>query len=295
MRSRKIKILFSNIAYLNNNYGAQAIAFTLMKELKKFFEADFTFSFRQEWCDTNELEFAKLYGYDIVIEPGLLNFFSFFKNLRLCSFLYTSLALVKKGKFRFLPKKEKELYKNLREVIEKSDVIMDISGIDCVDFGKGGVLSTLSIYFSLTFYQRLAREFSKLYLKFTKSYGPIYGRMAKYLIEKSFNRLPFLLVRGEKNMEELSELNLKIPVYSFPDISILAEPEKQDWAVEYLSDLGLDIKKPIIGLSPSSVIASQKEEPFNTCGKNHIQLCKKIIEIFQGKKLQVLIIPHSIK
>jgi len=73
------------------------------------------------------------------------------------------------------------------------------------------------------------------------------------------------------------------------------EAENRNWAIAYVNKLKIDFSIPILGLSPSSVICGLSVENDNTSGGlNHIELCKKIIEFFQLRGQQILLIPHSI-
>jgi len=40
---KKVKILFTNLTYLNHNYGAQGIAFPLIEKLDEHFDGEYTF------------------------------------------------------------------------------------------------------------------------------------------------------------------------------------------------------------------------------------------------------------
>ena len=112
------------------------------------------------------------------------------------------------------------------------------------------------------------------------------SKFFRFMVKRILNKAPFILVRGKENLKEIQLLKLKTPVYNCPDSSFLLEPETKEWAEEYLTKLGLETDKEIIGISPSYVI--------NNLNNNHIDLCKKIITYFQSQGKQVLIIPHSI-
>lgn len=142
--------------------------------------------------------------------------------------------------------------------------------------------------------QIVAEKYNKLYLKYTKSYGPFYGYLFRFLVKRSLNKLPFLLIRGNYNLKEIEKLKLSIPLYSFPDASLVLEPESREWAEDYIKKLGLDPCKKIIGLSPSSVIASIEERTGSSCGKLHLNLCQKIIDLYKKENQQILLFPHSI-
>ena len=146
--------------------------------------------------------------------------------------------------------------------------------------------------------QWLAEKYNKIYLKYTKSYGPFpdKDKIYKLLVEKQLNKLPFIFVRGESNLREMKEkLRLKVPLHSFPDISISLKAESKKWALSYVSRLGVDLSRKIGGISPSTVVAGIKtRNSSSSCGGNHIKLCKEIIEFYRLNGLQVLLIPHSL-
>jgi len=288
-RREKLKVLFTNLTYLSQNYGAQAIAFPIMKKLSEFFDAEYAFTVDYKHYERDVI-FAKEYNVSVIpvsIEGVLLE-----RNYYLGQILYILLQLLRNKKFMFVSEKQKRLFLNLLKEFGESDIIIDLSGIEFV--GDIRLRGKWASYFSTVYYQRLAEKYNKKYLKYTKSYGPIRGILYSYFVKKSLNRLPFVFVRGDDNLKEIQNLNLKVPIYSFPDISIALEPENKDWALQYLSNIGLNINKPIFGLSPSSVIANMKVVNDNICGVNHIRLCKEIVKLLQDKDRQILLIPHSI-
>ena len=285
---KKIRILFTNLMYLNQNYGAQAIGLTMMKKLSQFINAEYVFTVLNKYYE-KDISFSKEYGFSVIpvtTEGTLLE-----RSFYLGNILYMLIKLLRNKRIAFIPKEHKDLYLKLLEEVKRSDVVIDLSGIEYV--GDISLLGKWASYFSTNYYQRLADKFKKKYLKYTKSYGPFEGWFYRFFIKRTLDKLPFLFVRGEDNLKEVQKLNLKIPVYAFPDISIALEPEKEDWAIRYLADIGVDTKRPIVGLTPSSVIANYREDN-NICGFSHIKLCQEIIKFFQQKGRQVLLIPHSI-
>ena len=252
---KKIRILFTNLMYLNQNYGAQAIGLTMMKKLSQFINAEYVFTVLNKYYE-KDISFSKEYGFSVIpvtTEGTLLE-----RSFYLGNILYMLIKLLRNKRIAFIPKEHKDLYLKLLEEVKRSDVVIDLSGIEYV-----GDISLLE------------------------------GWFYRFFIKRTLDKLPFLFVRGEDNLKEVQKLNLKIPVYAFPDISIALEPEKEDWAIRYLADIGVDTKRPIVGLTPSSVIANYREDN-NICGFSHIKLCQEIIKFFQQKGRQVLLIPHSI-
>jgi len=283
---KKIKILFTNLVSLEHNYGAQGIAFPLMARLNEYFDAEYCFILPEEYYKDN-LSFAQKYNFNIIASPRPLVLLS--KCYPFIHILY-ALARILLRRKRAITKRENILYVTLIKKLKESDIVIDLSGIEFI--GDVSFKRKYSNCINVISMQCLAERHNKFYLKYTKSYGPFLGKFYKSLIKRQLNRLPFIFVRGENNLEEIRKLNLKVPIYSFPDISIALEPETKDWAITYIDKLKLDSSKPIVGLSPSSVIAGMVN--VNSAGLNHLELCKKIINFFQSRNQQVLLIPHSI-
>jgi len=287
---KKIKILFTDLTYLNRNYGAQGIAFPLMKKLNEYFDAEYNFTLHSRYYKDN-ISFSRKNNFNIIVPPKPL--IAIGRHYSLIDILY-NLARLLKGK-KIISKKEKELYYCFIEDFKKQDVIIDISGIEFI--GNVSLKRRYLNYINIIWLQYLAQKYNKPYLKYTKSYGPFPNKdkLYKFLVRKHLNKLPFVLVRGEHNLNNVKQLNLKVPIYSFPDISISLEATSKNWAIDYMTNLGLNLSFPIIGLSPSTVITNIENKNSNSsCGTNHIKLCEKIIASFQSKNKQVLLIPHSI-
>lgn len=285
---KKVKILFTNLTYLNHNYGAQGIAFPLIEKLDEHFDGEYTFVLPERYYEEN-LSFSKKYAFNIIPSPRLSALLGRY-NL-IIHFVYNFFCLLKKGKS--VTKKEAKLYFALVRKLKECDVVIDLSGIELI--GNAIFVRRWSNYIATSYMQFLAEKYNTPYLKYTKSYGPFPHKIYRFLVKKQLNKLPFVFVRGESNLEIVRKLNLKVLIYSFPDISIALEAEPRNWAIAYVNKLKLDLSMPILGLSPSSVICGLPAESNNsTVGLNHIVLCKKIIESFQSRDQQVLLIPHSI-
>lgn len=287
----KIKILFTDLAYLNHNYGAQGIAFPLIESLNEYFDAEYTFVLSEKYYDENS-SFSKKNGFNIVVNPrsgAILERGWFFVYV-----LYPFIRLFKKK--IVITEDEKKQFSILVEGLKESDIVIDLSGIEFIGQRgfKGRCLNYINAVY-MRYMPRLAEKYNKPYLKYTKSYGPFPDKIYRFFVRRQLNKLPFVFVRGESNLEDVKKLNLKVPLYSFPDISFILEPESKDWAVGYIANLGLDSSKPIAGISPSSVISNIHIYRDNSsCGLNHIRLSKEIIKFYQQKGQQVLLIPHSL-
>jgi len=285
----KIKVLFTGLAYLERNYGSQAIAFSFVEKFNEHFSARYCFVLPENYYKDN-LSFAKKYDFDIVASPKptiVLSKCSLFFYV-----LYAFTKFLLKGK-KAITKREKKQYFTLLKKLKESDIVIDLSGIEFI--GNVGPKRRYMNYINFIYMQCLAEKYHKPYFKYTKSYGPFSERLYKFLVRKQLNKLPFIFVRGNSNLETIKKLNLRVPLYSFPDISISLKAENKNWAKNHLTHLSMDISKPIIGISPSAVITETKTNKGNSsCGQNHIELCKEVIKFFQSKNRQILLIPHSI-
>lgn len=289
---QKIKILFPDLTYLNYNYGAQGIAFSLIEELDKYFDAEYTFVVSKEYYQ-DDCSFLKKYGFNIIISPNsYLISVALERGWFVSRILYSLVRLFKK-KIPKITENERELFSILVRKLQENDVVIDLSGIEFT--GGKGIKSRWLGYMQRVWIQRLTEKHNKLYLKYTKSYGPFPDRIYRYFVGRRLNKLPFVFVRGKNNLKIIKRLNLKPPIYSFPDISIALKPENKDWAIRYIKNLGLVPSESIIGISPSAVISSIPVYSNNSsCSVNHIKLCKEIIKFFQSKGSKILLIPHSL-
>ena len=283
---KKIKVLFTDLLYLNHNYGAQGISFPIMEKLSSRFNAEYTFVLSQVYPEEQSL-LSEKYTFNVIIAPRL---FVILEKLH-----FSLRLLYRLTKRKNFPNNGKKRYSVLLKALKESDVIIDLSGIEFI--GNFPLKQRYVNYLRIMNMQWLAEKYGKLYLKYTKSYGPFPKeyRLYRFLIKKCLNRLPFLFVRGKYNLHSLKKLKLDIPLYSFPDISFSLEPESRAWALNYVSKLGVNTSKKLVGLSPSAVIAHMKtENNLSSCGDNHIKLFKELIDFYRLTNQQVILIPHSI-
>ncbi|MFH0796821.1 MAG: polysaccharide pyruvyl transferase family protein [Candidatus Omnitrophota bacterium] len=289
--TRKIRILLTDLSYLSHNYGAQGIAFPLIEKFNEHFNAEYTFVLSEKYRE-EDLSFLGKYNFNFNITPVPDPLIAL-KKCGLSAYLpYWFIRFIKN--WSTVPRKyvEERRCELLVDILKKSDVVIDISGIE---FIGSTFLKSFSSSARAVCFQYLAEKYGKPYFKYTKSYGPFPHKIFRFFVKKQLDGLPFVFVRGEHNLKRLKKLNLKVPVYSFPDISIALVPESREWAVDYISKLGADPSKPVAGISPSSVIAGIKAEGRDsTCGQNHIRLIKMAVDYFRQSGRQVLLIPHSI-
>lgn len=285
---KKVRVLVTNLSYLAHNYGAQGIAIPFMDGLKKYYDADFTFIMSSKKLDEPaQQEFLARHKLGAVAKPSSIvvaaecNF--------LFSILFRMVCMLKKKRL----KQRKSEYVEFLNVARRHDVFIDLAGIQFY-MEKFGWRRRYSEYLSVISIEWLAQKCGKPYLKFTKSYGPLGGKIYKFMVKRSLKKLPLLLVRGEDNLREMCLLKLGIPLYSFPDISLVLKPESREWALGYLKRLGVDTESKIVGLSPSAVIAGIEGKNGSCCGDGHLRLCKIILSLYIEKDQQVLILPHSI-
>lgn len=257
---KAINILLVGNPRIKRDYGTQGLIFPLITGLNKYVKANFAFITQEKWFK-KDLFFAKKMGIKLIRQKYP---FFFLKN------------------------------KFLKQYLKECDVIIDAEGIEFI--GTRSLIKRWFHYIYTVYFQLLAKRYNCLYLKSPKSYGPFPHKIFNLFIKFHLNRLPFILVRGKENLKEIKKLNLKVPVYSVPDVSFALRPTNKQWAKSFLKKRGVDLSKSLIGISPSTVIKNinQEKRP-NSCGLNHIVLCKRIIAYFQKKGCQIIILPHSVE
>jgi polysaccharide pyruvyl transferase WcaK-like protein len=283
---KKIKVLFTDLLYLNHNYGAQGLSFPMMEKLSSRFDAEYNFILPQGYPE-DQSSFSEKYTFKVIIAPRLFVILG-----KLHFLIYLLYRIIQR---KTLPNDEKRRYSVLVNALRESDVVIDLSGIEFI--GNFPLKQRYSSYLCTMSMQWLAEKYGKLYIKYTKSYGPFPTKdiIYRFLVRRCLNRLPFLFVRGKNNLDEVKKLNVDVPLYSFPDISLILEAESRRWALNYVGKFGVDITKKLVGVSPSAVIARMKtKNNKSSCGDNHIKLLKDIISFYQLQNQQVLLIPHSI-
>jgi len=286
----KINILFTDLSYLYCNYGSQAVALPLIEKLNEHFEMQSTFALTWIFNEKNEF-MAKKLNSNIVAVPHPLVMMG--ELVPLIKPIYKIFALMKK-KQKTLKREEEKLVAFIKK-LKECDVVINLAGIEFVE--NPNPKKKWLNYINTVCPQYLAGRYKKLYLKNTKSYGPLNTVFYRFLVKRQLNKLPFVFVRIGENFNIIKKLGLKTTIYAVPDISIALEPASREWAVNYLEKIGLDISKPIIGLSPSSVIVDECATvggDKHTGGLKHVELCEKLIDFFQKDKKQIVILPHSI-
>jgi len=286
---KKKQILLTDIVTLSRNYGSQAITLPLVEELSK--NAHCVLALSPKFLVQNR-QFARNNRLNIIAEPNTITALSlvsvWFKMLNFIRNFYLRLS----GRRQTLDEEKKHLsifIKNLKQ----SEFAIDACGIEFV--GNTSLVKKWLQLLKTAVGQTLSAKFHKPYFKYTKSYGPFHGLFYRFIVKKLLTKLPFILIRagrGESaNFQEVKKLNLSQPIYSFADISIMLRPAPAAWAKKYLQTQKISLKKPIIGLSPSAVIRALPSEWAS--GKNHLNLCLKIIEFFQAEH-QIVLLPHAL-
>ena len=285
---KKIKVLFTDLLYFNHNYGTQGLAFSMMEKLSSQFDAKYTFVLPQGYPEEKD-SLQEKYKFRVIIAPRL--FFILGKLHFSIRLLY---SLIKRR--ASLPKAEERRFLILVNALKESDVVIDLSGIEFI--GNFPLRKRYADYLNISNMQWLAEKYKKLYLKYTKSYGPFPDKdiLYRFLVKRCLNNLPFVLVRGKTNLNEVKKLNLDVPLYSFPEISLSLKAESRSWASNYISKLGVDASKSLAGLSPSAAIGRirTKNDDNTSCGDNQVRLFKEITKFYRSNDQQVLLIPHAV-
>ncbi len=243
-----------------SSFASQGLTFNLLDELKKHINAEFTYLVIDKYYK-QDIPFAEKHGIKLISHP------------------YP----------KFIVQRDKII-----NAIKNADVVIDADGIEFI--GNRSIKRRWFHYFATSYLQWVAQKQGKLYIKYTKSYGPFPTPGFRQRVKNDLNKLPFLFVRGDENLNVVKGLGLTIPLYSFPDVSLGQNPASKTWATKYVKKLGVDVSKPFIGISPSTVISNQSlfaKKTNCSCGANHVVLTKKLIEYFQKDGKQVLLIPQG--
>jgi len=283
---KKLKILLTDLSTLDHTFGAQALTFPMVEKLKN--QADCTIVLAPSYFEKN-VKFAKNNGLKIIAEPnpvGALAKHSFF--FKFINF-FRIFLMVLKGKKKIL-ENEKKNQKIWDKALAEADVVIDNNGIEFI----GNTNKKWPQLWRTAFIQLICEQVKKLYLKTTKSYGPFEGFWFKMAVKRLLKNLPVIFVREgtskTSNLKQIEGLKLRKTIYEFPDISLGLKPASRAWAEAYVKKMGLDLTKPIIGLSPSAVIYRLPNK--NLGGDNHLKFCQTLIKQFATKN-QVLVIPHA--
>jgi polysaccharide pyruvyl transferase WcaK-like protein len=285
---KKQKILLCGLPSFYHNYGAQGLTLPLISELNKKNPAEYLVTCYPRYFNQENLKFAKQNGFTLISEPNVLTILKNYSFIYKILFTLRSLILKLSGKNHVLLKEDKEA-KAFVQVLSGCKAFIDVDGIEFV--GTRPFIKKLQNFMSMVYFQEIANELDIPYLKNTKSYGPFLGFWDCYLAKKHFSKLPYVLVRaGGDNLKAVKTLKINQPIYEFPDISFALEPSPVSWASNYIKKTGLNLKKPIVGISCSSVIYSlqqkQKIEP--------LELYFKLIDYFQKQDKQILLLPHHV-
>ncbi len=279
-----MKIALTNIINLRANYGMQGIIFPFSKLLSKNIDCNFVIPILEN-NSREDKEFVKN-----IPNLSIDYYNSRFEQTKRADIF--DKALFKSLKFYYDAKESKR--RDLFEIVRYCDSIIDVAGIEYI--GNRHSLYRWADYANTSYPQIIAKQLKIPYLKYIKSYGPLLGSMYTNRARVKLQDLPFLLIRGKKNLKELEKDSLNSKLYSYPDVSLLLKPANKEKAIMYLSNYGIDVNKEIVGISPSGVIGNIKvDNKKNICGNNYLFLCQKIIKYFQKMKKQVVIIPHSIE
>jgi len=289
--TEQLNIILTNAWYIHHNYGIQGLNIPVIDKLKKYFnDVNFSIIINKK-VSIEDIHFAQEHNIHIIEYPGIVsipkssNFFD--KEI-----LYKARYVLNQKRYLKNDNKLITVRNNFVNSVKKGNVIIDTTGIEYI--GNKPIKSKWGNYANASFFQYLAKDYDIPYIKNTKSFGPFVGRLYTRQVRDRLNQLPFLFVRGRYNLEDVKKLKLKIPIHSFPDVSLSMKPEPESWAKSYLAEQGIVFSESVIGISPSAVIKGIPENPNNICGTKHLLLCKKVIDYFQKEGKQIIIIPHSI-
>lgn len=277
-----MKILVFGLC-LSRNLGGPAMALELIRGLKaRVTEAEITFAVMETpeeelWSRRLELGITPRVNFSEYLLSHLP--FSFFRFMGRIS-----------GKSIFTKKKSIRLRENadgLIQVVQESDVILNMSGIAYVGDGSLSRSHAINSYFPCW----VARKYKKPYVGFVQSYGPFDDPFVRWLAKKEFRAIPFVPARGHSCAEDCRKIADPDKVYCFPDIAInlpLADPS---WTKSYLRSHGLTPKDYIV-VSPSAVMRNTLVRNHCSLGVNSVPALQKILEHLLRQKHSILLLPH---
>jgi polysaccharide pyruvyl transferase WcaK-like protein len=174
------------------------------------------------------------------------------------------------------------------QALDQSDVLIDLAGVAFID-GREKFLP----YNVLT----LAPAFilNTPVIKFSQALGPFKNPLNRVLAKPTLNLCRQVFARGAGTYQHLQTLNLK-SLYPTP-VSDVAFRHRQEYSlsseneslVSQLHNRLLKLHRPLIGVCPSSVIASKSLSEHGGYTANLARLCEKLIE--QGN--DILLFPNA--
>ena len=192
---KKIRILFSGLSYLNHNYGAQGIAFPIIKKLNMYFDLEAVFAVsNKHYFEDKKL--GEKYNYKVVLNKFKYEYMSeadFFDKILTMKYLLNN-------------KLNNQKEQLISEII-KCDAIIDLSGIEFI--GNRDFIKKWSNYLDIIYLQEISKKYNKLYLKYTKSYGPFSSSFYSNRVRKHLKELPALFIRGKENLKQVEELDFQ--------------------------------------------------------------------------------------
>jgi polysaccharide pyruvyl transferase WcaK-like protein len=285
------KIVITDVYDLRHNYGVQGLVLPLVDKIRDLIDVQFVMPVQSAYFTPGNIDFAAARGITLVSYWKYSFLFEVFhpfirKPGSLLSRLIISIA-GDQGKEALY------LYHELVKQINDAEKVIDVAGIEFI--GNSGIKKKWGELLFCRMFQKLAAREGKPYYKYTKSYGPIEGQFFRLIVKDLLNKLPFVFVRGKKNLEELEKINISTPLFLFPDVSLVLKPSNQEQAKQHLKSAGLDTSLPVAGISPSRVLSKISSNNNENCvGENHIELVRRLIDDFLKKGYQVLIIPHAV-
>lgn len=285
------KIVITDVYDLRHNYGVQGLVLPLVEKIRELIDAEFVMPVQSAYFTRENIEFAGRRGITLVSYWKYSFLFEIFHPLfRTPESLFSRLIKSMAGDYG---KDILNEYHELVMVIRGADKVIDVAGIEFI--GNSGIKKKWGELLFCRMFQKLAARECKPYYKYTKSYGPIEGHLFRLVVKGLLNKLPFVFVRGRNNLEQLERIKIKMPLYIFPDVSLVLKPSTHEQANQHLKSTGLDTSRLIAGISPSRVLSKISSNNIDNCiGENHIELVRRLIDYFLKKGYQVLIIPHAI-
>ncbi|MEM4260309.1 MAG: polysaccharide pyruvyl transferase family protein [Candidatus Woesearchaeota archaeon] len=271
---KNIKNIIITGASLSINYGAQAMAFSTIDLVKKYYPGAKIY-FSTNYPNTERIFETKL-SITILERPKIKKFFiNCFKLFWLSNFSRNH--------------KSEDIYLN---AYLNADLIIDISG------------DVLSDDYGMKAFFRNFKDFAiplicrKRYIIFPQSIGPFKKIITRIIAKYFFNRSDFIMAREEITYKYLDELKIKPKIYLLPDTAFLLEPEFGERNKDIISRIknfstqgkkiiGISLSQAIIKFSKTS-LSINKQIDYKIFFKNIVNT------LIEKNNSVVVLIPHVV-
>jgi len=274
----KILIVNTNCSW---NKGSEAQVISVVFAVKKlnpnvsFTLSSFSLNLDKKPCSRYGLSVFGYYSKWFSGQKKNLFFYSI--RLLLSSFYCSSCMLIQAfglADAKKLLKKEKYSAK-----YSEADLILDLSGDSFTDLKHRAIFNIVPMVPALMLKKPL--------VPFSQTIGP-FSYLSLPLAKLCLKKSSFIVVREDYTRNYLKRIGCDKRMYIAADCAFLLEPASSERVYSIFQENGLsEIKRPIIGISVSSLIITHNDEYLKT-------LAKLVDYLTDNKDVNILLIPHVI-